>query len=101
MNTAKKSPGRPRKLADPKYPKRKANFEPPTTEPTSAGADPQGGHPTYNDSVGLTADPPMPKVVEPSEEDTYRCRNCKTSVEKFAANCSLCEVKLEWVGVPD
>ena len=100
MTTAKKSPGRPRKPADPKYPKRKANLDMPTRATTSDGGGPQDGLPTSSDSVGLTADPPMPKVIEPvADDDTFRCKNCKTSVEKFAPKCPLCEVKLEWVGV--
>lgn len=80
--------GRPRKKADPEFPRRIES----QAVLTGAMVDPPS-----NDPIGVTPDQGKPGEDQvPQEPDRYVCGNCKAEVEEGAAECPVCELGLVW-----
>ena len=99
--------GRPRKGADPAFPKRRAN----ATATEQAG----NGNPEEDTEadrefvlrqspqepeistaeIGLSADPP-PLAESTPETDTYLCGRCRSPIEHGTGYCPICNARLNW-----
>ena len=88
--------GRPRKPADPNFPKRG------NTKDAKLKAKPEGvavaeppEEPMSDESIGLTPDPPEPHKPEP-EKDTFYHDRCGADLEWGQQSCPNCGGILQW-----
>lgn len=118
--STKRGRGRPRKEADPSFPKRQASREATgkpalvqgrvNTQETPPGrgkgqgngnitGEKSGGSQsnTTQEPIGLSPEPQQTEVE--IEEPSYFCLNCKGPLQKGDPKCQVCEMKLDWRGI--